>query len=145
MRVFTQNIPKNRYPKIKNNIRNIGYITYKMYYSSYILLLLANYNSAFVKYHKQPILRHAQDCGRGVRLIGHAGGNSTAIKSDDAEKEPDIIEKYSDWFGWFPKEQKWKSVRFTFYSIAAGYTLAESFQVLNEWLTHKPINDFFDK
>lgn len=50
--------------------------------------------------------------------------NSTSNNSE----EPDIIEKYSDWFGWFPPEKKWKSVRFTIYAITGGYMLSEGIQ-----------------
>ena len=118
-----------------------------MYYSSYLLLLFAHYNNAFVNYNK-PFSKTFVTKDSNVMTIVHSGqydqGNNTIIENV-SETEPDIIEKYSDWFGWFPKEQKWKSVRFTFYSIAAGYMLAESFQSLNEFLTHKPIEDFFDK
>ena len=80
---------------------------------------------------------------KNIKPIYSSHNNNTSLQND--ELQPDIIERYSDWFGWFPKEQKWKSVRFTFYSIAAGYMLAESFQSLNDFLTHKPIEDFFDK
>ena len=52
---------------------------------------------------------------------------------------PDLIEKYSDWFGLFPREQKWKSVRFTFYIIAAGYCLGEAGDSIKELISSKPL------
>tara|TARA_B100000427_G_scaffold55593_1_gene43204 strand:- start:42 stop:383 length:342 start_codon:yes stop_codon:yes gene_type:complete len=65
----------------------------------------------------------------------HLSRNSSLSTSKlDEEDEPDIIEKYSNWFGWFPPEKKWKSVRFTFYAISAGYLLAEGGQNLMEYI-----------
>jgi len=50
-------------------------------------------------------------------------------QKNDFEKEiaenNDIISKYAEWFGLFPKEKKWKNVRFTIYSIISGYLLAD--------------------
>ena len=46
----------------------------------------------------------------------------------------DFIEEYSNWFGMFPPEKKWKSVRFTLYTIFSGYLLAEFFQQANEFI-----------
>ena len=48
-------------------------------------------------------------------------------------EEPDIIEKYSNWFGWFPPEKKWKSVRFTIYAMTGGYLLSEGIQNIIEF------------
>tara|TARA_Y100000768_G_scaffold386801_1_gene376113 strand:+ start:423 stop:767 length:345 start_codon:yes stop_codon:yes gene_type:complete len=66
----------------------------------------------------------------------HLSRNSSlsTSKLDEDLDEPDIIEKYSNWFGWFPPEKKWKSVRFTFYSISAGFLLAEGAQNLIEYI-----------
>ena len=44
----------------------------------------------------------------------------------EIDHNPDFIEKYSNWFGLFPPEKKWKSVRFTFYSVISGYLFAEA-------------------
>ena len=64
--------------------------------------------------------------------------NST---STNDVNEPDIIEKYSNWFGWFPPEKKWKSVRFTVYSMVAGYMVADSIQNLIDY-SNSPNLDF---
>lgn len=61
--------------------------------------------------------------------------------SNNDLNEPDIIEKYSNWFGWFPPEKKWKSVRFTVYSILAGYMLGEGIQNLIDY-SNSPNLDF---
>ena len=61
--------------------------------------------------------------------------------SNNDLNEPDIIEKYSNWFGWFPREKKWKSVRFTVYSILAGYMLGEGIQNLIDY-SNSPNLDF---
>lgn len=49
-------------------------------------------------------------------------------KEPEKDKKPDIIEEYSEWFGLFPKEQKWKNVRFTVYSVVCGYVIADIVQ-----------------
>lgn len=65
--------------------------------------------------------------------------NKTEPVNDD-----NLLDKYSEWFGLFPKEKRWKNVRFTVYSFIAGYLLSEffseSFQIMNG---NVPIEDFF--
>lgn len=59
---------------------------------------------------------------------------STFDSNNDPEKDekPDIIEEYSEWFGLFPKERKWKNVRFTVYSVVCGYVIADIVQGIGE-------------
>ena len=64
------------------------------------------------------------------------------VNSTISDKK-DLIEEYSEWFGLFPKEKKWKNVRFTFYSIFAGYIFAEGFQNIKEYLSTKELIDYF--
>ena len=64
--------------------------------------------------------------------------------NNSTKESADLIEKYSDWFGLFPKEQKWKSVRFTIYSISAGYCLSEGVYKLLNLFSEQPLQDFFD-
>ena len=64
--------------------------------------------------------------------------------NNSTKDSADLIEKYSDWFGLFPKEQKWKSVRFTIYSISAGYCLSEGVYKLLNLFSEQPLQDFFD-
>ena len=53
----------------------------------------------------------------------------------------DVVSQYSEWFGLFPKEQKWKNVRFTIYSIIAGYLIAEGIE--NLFHPDLILNDFW--
>lgn len=53
-------------------------------------------------------------------------------ETPNEDDDPDVLEKYSDWFGWFPREKKWKSVRFTVYSIISGYIIADVIQDVHE-------------
>ena len=55
-------------------------------------------------------------------------------EGDENTDKPDIIEKYAEWFGLFPKEKKWKNVRFTFYIIIAGYLLGEGVDDLKDMM-----------
>ena len=59
----------------------------------------------------------------------------------DAEiaENNDIVSKYAEWFGVFPKTQKWKNVRFTIYSMIAGYLLAEGI----DNIFHPDLTDFW--
>lgn len=67
----------------------------------------------------------------------------TDLRTDLKTDSIDLIEKYSDWFGLFPKEQKWKSIRFTFYSISAGYCLSAGIYELFNSFLENPLEDFF--
>ena len=115
-----------------------------MYYSSYLLLLFANYNNAFVNYNK-PFSKTFVTKDSNVMTIVHSGqydqGNNTIIENV-SETEPDIIENIRIGLDGFQKNKNGKVFDLHFYSIAAGYMLAESFQSLNDFLTHKPIEDF---
>lgn len=53
----------------------------------------------------------------------------------------DVVSQYSEWFALFPKEKKWKNVRFTIYSIIAGYLIAEG--VENLFHPDLILNDFW--
>ena len=77
------------------------------------------------------------------RIILNSFNNSYLHNHHETEYEPDLIDKYSDWFGWFPREEKWKSIRFTFYSIFAGYMVAESVQSFQE-IFNPTLTDYFD-
>jgi hypothetical protein len=65
--------------------------------------------------------------------------NNTLHESPE-NKEPDIIEKYSNWLSLFPPEQKWKSVRFTIYSFISGYLLSESIEKFSNYLDTSRLN-----
>ena len=98
--------------------------------SVYKLFLITNFilANSFVK-NNNVNLRIKQELVSRKELTPLMAFNST---SNNIE-EPDIIEKYSNWFGWFPPEQKWKSVRFTIYAIAGGYMLSEGVQNIIEF------------
>ncbi len=71
--------------------------------------------------------------------------NHNPSDTNSTKDSVDLIEKYSDWFGLFPKEQKWKSIRFTIYSISAGYCLSEGIHKLINLFSEQPLQDFFDR
>ena len=56
------------------------------------------------------------------------------------DHNPDFIEQYSNWFGLFPPDKKWKSVRFTFYSIISGYLFAESLNNIKSYIEISKFN-----
>ena len=78
---------------------------------------------------------------KNIKPIYSSHNNNTSLQND--ELQPDIIERYSDWFGWFPKEQKWKSIRFTIYSIISGFFIAETIDSLQHIFDKKPVEDFW--
>tara|TARA_B100000965_G_scaffold34702_5_gene25643 strand:+ start:608 stop:931 length:324 start_codon:yes stop_codon:yes gene_type:complete len=96
----------------------------------YKLLLITNFilGKSFIT-NNNVILQLKKDVASRRKHTPLMVYNSTSNKVE----EPDIIEKYSNWFGWFPPEKKWKSVRFTIYAIAGGYILSEGVQNVIEF------------
>lgn len=68
---------------------------------------------------------------------------TTNSRENSIKDSSDLIEKYSDWFGLFPREQKWKSIRFTFYSISAGYCLSAGMYEFIHSFLENPLEDYF--
>ena len=60
--------------------------------------------------------------------------------SSDIKTAPDLVEQYSNWFGFFPPSQKWKSVRFTIYSVFSGYLLSEGINNVRSYIEMSKLN-----
>jgi len=84
-----------------------------------------NTNYAFIPKYDNTKLRIKNSRVSNIPLYLSRNSSLSKYESNEDLDEADIIEKYSNWFGWFPPEKKWKSVRFTFYAISAGFLLAE--------------------
>ena len=106
-------------------------------YWKVILLItgLSRFGSSFLSRSNKPKLRNKGgepsmvSRRRDLRLYVDPWNRTATENPDPTETDDaDIIEKYSNWFGLFPPEQKWKSVRFTVYAIVAGYLLADGIQ-----------------
>ena len=70
--------------------------------------------------------------------------NATEQENLEPVETSDPIERYSEWFGLFPKEQKWKNVRFTFYIIVAGYFLGEAGTAVKDFISNNnQLHDYF--
>ena len=68
---------------------------------------------------------------------------NNTISEPDLNRNPDIIEKYSNWFGFFPPEQKWKSVRYTIYALAFGWSLGDLGDAMRHFFEKKELTDYF--
>jgi len=120
---------------------------------SFVILLSISVSKCFVpilkkKYYKITKFKTQKNLNDFVKdnvnstMFDTTNYNSTLNNSKDSV---DLVEKYSNWFGIFPKEKKWKSIRFTIYSICAGYCLAEGVDKFINLFSEQPLQDYFDK